>query len=132
MRQVSSFDELADLRARIAALPATNAKIAERVADRFSDLARAAFDSQSSVYGAPFGQGSSGQPLDLHESGRMRSQAVNFTATGTTIRASVASVKYARYQLKHGILPRRGALPAEWASELRRIAREELDKAVRL
>jgi hypothetical protein len=43
----------------------------------------------------------------------------------------VSSVRYARYQIRKGILPRGGAkLPAGWEATIKRIADEETAKAV--
>lgn len=127
MTDIKSFAALQDLRLKLARAPLVASKIAERAAARLTELAQEAFDSQSSVYGAPYRSGVSG-PVDLVESGALRSKATKYEATGTKVRATVAAVRYAKYQLKRGFLPRRGSLPAEWDAELRRIATEELRK----
>lgn len=119
------FDQL---RQRLARLPRVGAVVAKRGAAAFSARAAAAFAARESVYGAPFGTGKDG-PIDLEESGALKGKALAYSAHGTTIKASVGAVRYARYQLKHGILPLRGKLPADWRAELEAIADEELTKA---
>lgn len=117
------------IRARIAKLPSVGARVAERAAEAFSAKAQAAFDAQQSVYGAPFKAGSAGNEVDLNVTGALREKALKYTPHGTTVKASVGAVPYARYQLKHEILPRPGKLPADWSAELSKIADDELIKA---
>lgn len=108
-------------------LPGVMTRVAPRVAAEFSDLARTAFESRRSVYGAPFTSPTQGA-IDLRESGALGSRATRYTASGTTVRASVASVRYARYQLKHGFLPAKGRLPQAWKDRIEAIIAEEIDR----
>ena len=124
-REITSFAELAELRDQLLALPAVPAKIAARVAPAFSELAQAAFDARQSPYGDVWGPG-----ITENKSGRLRAGAIRYVAEGGRVRATVGAVKYARYQLKQGILPKAGALPAAWFAKLKSIADEELAKAV--
>ena len=122
---MSGFDDLAAMRARLAKLPEVAARVAQRGAPALSARARAAFDAGQGVEGQPFGG------VDLNETGRLRAAALEYTAIGTKIRASVGSVPYAKYHIKRGILPRGGAkLPAAWEAELVAIAQDELAQAV--
>lgn len=118
---ITNFAELSQLRKKLEQLPAVGARVAKRAAERFSELARASFDAGESVGGSSFGPG-----VTLKKSGALRARALAYLALGAAIRASVASVPYARYQLKHGFLPRTGQIPAAWRDELARIAVEEL------
>lgn len=108
----------------LAKLPSVMTAAAPRVATEFSTLADRAFGSASSVYGVPFA--GVGGRLDLHESGTLGARATRYTAAGTTVRASVGAVRYARYQLKHGFLPARGRLPQAWRDRVDAIVREEI------
>lgn len=122
------MDVMKALQDKLLRSPAVASRIAERAAARFSELAQQAYDARRSVYGRPFGKGDEGEQLDLKESGTLRAQALRYTAIGTKVRASVSAVRYARYQLKQGILPAKGSIPADWLPELQRIADEELAK----
>jgi len=119
-----------DIRARLARLPAVNARVAQRAAPALSAIAREHYDAGESVYGDPFGVGSQGTPIDLKESGSLRAKALQYEAIGTKVRASVGAVKHARYQLKHGILPRPGQLPQEMQTAIAEIAEDELHRAM--
>jgi hypothetical protein len=67
--------------------------------------------------------------MTLRRSGRLFGQ-VRFVAVGRIVRA-VLGTPYAKYQVKHGILPRGGAsLPAPWRDRLKDIAAEECRKAL--
>lgn len=126
-RPITSPQQLASIVERLRSLPTVTAKVAARVAPRLSELAAEAYDARRSVYGEPWGTGESGDPIDLYESGTLKGRALGYLAAGRTVRASVSTVKYARYQIKRGILPRGGAkLPPAWEAEIRRIAGEEL------
>lgn len=128
MTQLRSFEDLRALKARLANLPEVRARIAARAADRFGELAREAFDAKVSVNGDAFGKRADGKPMTLVKSGRLRADAINYDSFGTRVRASVGSVPYGKYQLKHGILPR--SLPEQWDAELDAIAGEELALAL--
>jgi hypothetical protein len=129
-REITSFAELEAVRSRLAGLPAVSAKIATRTATTFSALAAEAFAARQSPYGDPWGTGKTGEPITEEKSGRLRREAIRYVATGTRVRATVGAVRHARYQLKHGLLPKTGALPSKWDAALRRIADEELTLAM--
>ena len=118
---ITSFAELAQLRKKLEQLPQVGDRVAKRAAERFSELARESFDAGEGVSGNSFGPG-----ITLKQSGELRAKALAYTAAGAAIRASVSSVPYARFQLKHNYLPRPGAIPTKWREELARIAGEEL------
>lgn len=123
------IDVAKELQDKLLRSPTVAMRIAERAAQRFSELAQQAYDNKRGVSGKPFGKSEeTGEQLDLKESGTLRNQALRYTAIGTKVRASVSAVRYARYQLKHGILPAKGTIPADWLPELQRIADEELAK----
>jgi hypothetical protein len=131
-RELTSFAELGELRARLANLPAVNARVAMRVATTFSALAAQDFAARQSPYGDSWGMGKSGEPITLDQSGRLRGQAIRYVATGSRVRASIGAVRYAKYQLKRGILPKTGMLPSSWDAAVKRIAEDELERAMEL
>lgn len=111
--------------------PQLAARVAALSAPALAGLARASFAAQQNVYGDSFGTGAKGQPITLHKSGRLEAQAIRYEAVGTKIRSSVASLRYARYQIKRGFLPRGGgSLPTAWHHTIKRIAGEETAKAI--
>lgn len=117
-----SLEQLRAIREQIESLPSVVEKVAVRSAAELTTLARASFDARQSVYGDPFPPG-----VDLYESGKLRELAVQYAPLGTRIRASVASVRYAKYKIKHGILPRGGqALPASFDAAIGEAATDEL------
>lgn len=128
--EITSFAGLADLRAKLIALPAVSARIAEKVAPALSALAQQSFDAAQSPYGDPWGVGKDGKPITEKKSGKLRSNALRYVAAGRKVRASVGAVAYAKYQLKHGLLPKSGALPAAWDARVTEIAQRELDEAL--
>ena len=132
MSNASSFAELAKLRAHIGSLPSVNARVAAKVAPVFSQLAQQAFDANESPYGDTWGLGKDGKQITEYQSGRLRSLAVRYSAVGTNVRSSISAVRYARYQLSHGILPKSRALPAAWYEALSRIAEREIAEALRV
>lgn len=114
-------NDLRALRNRIASLPQVQERIARRAADEFSRMARTDFEAQRTASGDPW---KGKRRVTLKRSGKLEAKATRYEATGTRVRASVASVPYARYQLKRGFLPR--GLPAKWAARVREIATEEI------
>ncbi len=132
-REIKSLAELRQLQAMLARNnPQLAANVAAKVAPVLSSLAQASFDAGESVYGVPFGTGDDGAPIDLNASGTLRARAVRYLATGTRIRATVGSVRYARYHIRHGILPLQGKLPAHWGAAIRAAAIPEIERAVQL
>ncbi len=122
MTRIADFAALADLQRKLQQSPELAKAVAAKAAPRLTTLAQQAFGSQS-VYGVPYPSG-----VDLHESGRLKSEATRYTAHGTKVRASVAAVRHARYQLKHGYLPAKGRVPAAWEAEIRKLAQAEIAK----
>ena len=118
--------DLRALRSRIASLPQVQTAIARRVAAELSKLSHDDFEARTTPSGEPWKPGKGGRALTLKKSGRLEQKATRFTATGTRVRASVADVPWARFQIKRGFLPR--ALPAAWAKRVREIASEEISK----
>lgn len=109
-------------------LPSVTAVVAARAAVRLSELAQEAFDEKRSVYGDPYPEGREA-PIDLFESGALQQRAVGYRSAGRRVSASVSALRYARYLIKYGFMPRGGAqLPPAWDAEIRRIAEEELAK----
>lgn len=112
--------------------PELAANVAKRVAPALSGLAQEAYESQRGVNGESFGISSvDGHKLDLKKTGTLEAKAIKYEAIGTKVRATVGSIRYARFHIKRGLLPRGGAaLPAGWEGTIRRIADEETAKAV--
>lgn len=122
---ITNFQEIAELRERLARAPEVATRVAARVAPAFSRLAREAYDAREGVDGAPFGPG-----VTLRKSGRLRARALEYTSSGSSVRASVSSVPYARYKIRFGILPAAGKLPESFRKALVDIAREELNRSL--
>lgn len=128
-KQIKSFQDLQQLQAAITKLqnPALAARVASRVAPVLTGLAQRAYDARQSPYGVPWGPGKGGDSLDLHETGALRAKALTYTASGPRIRASIMSVRYGRYHIHRGILPRSGQqMPVAWQRVVTDIAREEI------
>jgi hypothetical protein len=115
---------LDELRRKLQRLPEVGAKLAPLVAAEWTRLAQQAFSAGESVDGVPF-TGRSGA-IDLHKSGALGSVATRYSAVGTKVRASVEAVRYARFQLKHGFLPR--AIPGRWVAAADAIVTRELER----
>lgn len=114
------------LDAALAKMPQIAARVATAVAPQFSELAAQAFDGRRSPYGTPWAGN-----VTLNQSGRLRSAALAFRASGSKIRSTVASVPYARYHIWRGILPRGGAaLPPNWDAAIRAEAAKEFRAVV--
>lgn len=126
--EITSFAQLAEVRKRLLSLPSVASTIATKGAAEFSRLAQADFAAHESPYGDPWGEGRDGKPLSLDKSGRLKANAIKYVATGTTIRVTLGAVPYAKYQIKHGILPKPGAIPDAWNQALVKIANDELSK----
>lgn len=129
MNNSKAIAKLRELRARIASLPEVRAKIAKRVAEEFSKLARQDFDARTTPDGEPWKAGKGGKPVAHNRTGRLERAATAYTSNGRRIRASVGGVPYARYQRPGDFMPRR--LPVEWAERVRQIAREEITAHMR-
>lgn len=129
-KRLGSRADVDRLIASISRLPDTRAAIAREVAPALTELAQASFAKQESPYGEPWPPGSHGNELDLVEVGNLRALAVKYTATGTRVRATVASLRYAKYHIRRGILPRNGVLPLPWEERIRAIANRHLEGTV--
>lgn len=104
-------------------LPQLAARVAAKAAPRLAQRAQSAFDARTSPYGMPWGTGSDGRPITLRQSGALRAAALGYRAVATKIRSTVTSVRYAKYHIRRGILPRGGqALPAAWEGDIRQMA----------
>lgn len=102
-------------------------RIAARAAGALSDLARASYRANQTVYGDAREVGHDGKVLSLFRTGRLFS-TVKFTHTGRRARA-VLGTRYAKYNVKHGILPSGNRqIPLEWQDALRDIADDECRK----
>ena len=107
------------------------AATAAKAAGAVSELARASFAAGQSPYGVPFGAGRSGKPLTMRRSGKLFAQ-VRYVAQGTRIRC-VLGVPYARYQIRHGLLPTPAeGIPTQWKATIRKIAEVEISVRMRV
>ncbi len=129
-RQIKTMADLRRLQAELArGNPELAANVARKAAAEMSKLAQTSFDARESPYGVPFGTGENGEQMTLNKSGKLRAQALRYTAQGRRIVASIGSVQHARYHANKGILPRQGqALPAHWQGAIQSIARVEIEQ----
>lgn len=124
MTPIKSRAQLADLKRKLqVGGAAVSPRVARRVAGAFSSNAQRAFDAQQSVYG-----GSTFGGRTFVKTGKLRSLALAYSAIGNVVRASLSAVRYAKYYIRFGILPRKGSRPAAWEQDARAIAREELTR----
>lgn len=127
---IRNLADLRALRARLVALPSVGTRIAKRVAVDFSALSRAAFEARQTPAGKAWEPSkTTGKPITLKKSGELEHKATTYTATGTRVRASVLALRYARYQLRLGFLPRR--LPPAWNDRVKVISADEIARALR-
>lgn len=125
MRVKADFAALRTMREKLARLPEVQEAVAAVAAPAVSSLAGDTFDSGRGVYGDPFAPNKDGSTRTLKKSGRLRAQ-IRFVQIGTKIRC-VLGVRYAKYRIKDGILPRGGAaLPVRWTAEIKRLAGAEM------
>lgn len=106
------------------------AKVAERAAERITELGRETFEQQQDAYGNEWEPGHDGKTVDLVESGALENN-LKYVAIGTKLRSSLG-VPYAKYQIgKRPVYPK-GTLPPAYVEELQRTAveviKEELGK----
>lgn len=107
--------------AMLAKLPQLAARVAQKAAPLLAARARAAFDSHQTPYGNPWRKG-----ITLYKSGALRAAAIAYLQSGAKIKSTVAQVRYAKYHIREGILPRGGqALPAAWEQDISREAQAE-------
>lgn len=105
-------------------------RIASRAAPILSAAAQGSFSAKTDPYGLPWVPGVDGNPVDLEETGRLRS-GLRFIAVGRNLRAALTA-PYAKYQIgKRRVLPPGGrALPPAWGQALANIANDEIAKAL--
>lgn len=126
-----SFDTLQKFSQNLRDLPRVVAhKIAERAAEKITELGRETFDQSQDAYGTGWVVGAQGQTVDLVEKGDLRAK-LSHKAIGAKLR-SVLGVSHAKYQVgKRPVYPK-GALPAKYVDALSKTAvdvcREELGK----
>lgn len=128
--RIRNLQELRALRRRLVELRNVGAPVARRVADRFSTLARAQFDARRDPSGVPWKPGKRGKVPTLHRSGMLEHAAVTFRALGNTVRASVAGVRYARYQDPRRFVPSTKKLSPERKAIVEQIAEQEIRRAL--
>lgn len=124
MKFSGDLGALRALRQRIKRLPDVQEAIATKAAPAITAQARASFDAGQTVFGDRRPSGNR-----LVQTGRMRSQ-IRFVRTGRKIRC-VIGVRYARFHIRDGILPRGGTpMPVKWQLQLRDIAETEISERV--
>ncbi len=97
-------------------------------AEKITELGRETFDAGQDAYGTPWALGADGEPVDLEESGALKSK-LSYTAVGRKLRSALG-VSYAKYQIgKRPVYPR-GALPASYVEALSKVAADEARKAL--
>ena len=118
------------LKSTIRRMPVTVAHdVAQRAAPELTSNTQAAFNSNTTVYGAPRPRSVDGSPLTLTRTGTVQ-RMLAFVANGSVVRA-VLGTRYARYLVgKYDILPN-GPLPHAWREDLRRIVKETKKPEVR-
>lgn len=127
MKLRADFAKVREMRARLVRLPHVQEAVADKAAPAVTALAGQAFDAGRSVYGEAYAPNKNGSTRTLRRSGSLRAQ-VRFVRVGTKIRC-VLGVKYAKFHIKNGILPRGGAaLPTAWTATIKRIAGVELEQ----
>jgi hypothetical protein len=127
---IRSIAELRALRKRLVGLRNLGAVVAPRVAERFSAIAREDFDARRGPNGSPWKPNKSGKVPTLRRSGALESAATRFRAIGSSIRASVLGVRYARYQNPGRFMPSSKKLSPERAAVVEQIAEQEIRRAV--
>jgi hypothetical protein len=123
---------LRELAKKLRTIPKVVAQdVARAVAPELTVLAAGAYTTGRTVYGDARPAGSSGNALDLVETGATLS-TVRFVANGTIVRC-VLGTRYARFLVgRYRILPM-GNLPVAWSARIgetaRRVVGESLGRA---
>ncbi len=130
MTPIRSIGELRALRKRLVGLRNIGAVVAPRVAARFSAIARADFDARRGPSGKPWKPNKNGKVPTLRRTGELESAATAFRAFGSSIRASVLGIRYARYQNPGRFMPSSKKLSPERAAVVEQIAEQEIRRAV--
>jgi hypothetical protein len=92
---------------------------AERSAAGLTAALTSSFDAGQTAYDEQRPLGIAGDKLTLVQTGRVRSLLRFVHDGGTRLRASLMAVRYARYLIRFGLLPRGGdPLPPKWAQLL--------------
>jgi hypothetical protein len=123
----AGFEALRQMREQLRRLPEMQSAVATKAAPEITSQAVASFDAGTSVYGDPRPPKQDGSTMTLHKTGALRA-GIKFEPVGTKMRC-VLSVKYARYKIKFGILPRGGqALPTQWEATITKVAADEFQR----
>lgn len=130
MIPIRNLQELRALRKRLVELRNIGRPVAVRVADKFSILARANFDALRSPDGTPWRPGKGGKVSTLRRSGALEAAATTVRAVGSTVRTSVAGIRYARYQNPSRFIPSTKKLSPERAAIVETVAEEEIRRAL--
>lgn len=123
-----SEDLVTEFQKAMSRLPGVGAKVAEQAAEELHDLAQGQWSAGQNPFGDPFGEGKTG-PITLERTGAMKASE-EFVPVGENILCRV-SVPYAKYQLKHGFLPRGSAIPQSWEKAISTKAEEALMGALK-
>lgn len=128
---IRNIAELRALRRRLVELRGVGRVVAARVAPRFTALARSQFDARESPSGAAWKPSKkTGKVPTLHRSGRLEQAATTFLAIGSTIRASIAGVRYARFQHPSRFLPSGKKLSPARTAIVEEVAEQEIRRAL--
>ena len=118
-------DLLAELdRQVLSKLPQVGIDAAKASAPKLEQLDRANWDAGQNPFGDPF-VGKKGNALTLKKSGELEN-STTFTPIGAQVLVRVGA-PYAKYQLKHGIIPK-SAIPQSWEAALERETEAVLER----
>jgi hypothetical protein len=111
---------LRDLPTRVAS------RIAERSAPLVTGSLQSSFNAGTDPYGQPWAPGADGKPVDLVETGKLRS-TLSFYPIGRRIIAKLGT-RYAKYQVgRRKVFPPGGRpLPVAWSAALAETANAEI------
>jgi hypothetical protein len=127
---IRNLTELRALRKRLVGLRNIGAVVAPRVAAQFSALGRADFDARRSPSGDAWKPNKGGKKVpSLRRSGTLEAAATAFRAFGHTVLASVAGVRYAKYQQPSRFVPSKKLSPQRQAV-VESIAEQEIRRAL--
>lgn len=122
-----SLKLLSNLQADIKRLPQSVAHdIAQASAPEITSEARRSFDAGRTAYDAPRPLGVDGNELTLERTGALR-RAIKFAAVGSTVRAVLRSVPYARYFIGYSkpgrasfevLPPANKFMPSKWHKKI--------------
>lgn len=100
----------------------TAQKIAEKAAEKITEIGKRAFEAGQDPYGNDWTPGADGDAVTLKKTGALE-RTLRYVANGTKIRVAL-TVPYAKYQIgKRPVFPKQGGtLPAEYTETLQRVA----------